>query len=345
MKLTDLAVVALALGAGVVGHFKRRETLSVETNVSGGAVRELQTKGGLIRKHWRGELTLPQSYWGIFVLLNFLLVGLGYGLGSALQSFNVSPIVLGITLVLFLTFLCACNLWQLVGVWRSAGNHMQSTGRRTWGLFARLGVIIGAGRLILDFITVVAPMLSESLQLAVGCDHNVAYQLRLLRDGSEVELSGGMPFGTADALKKLLDAAPGVQVVRLNSSGGRFGEGLQIYQLLRDRKLVVYTDKYCASACTIAFLGGTQRLLSARAKLGFHGLSFGGLGQQQIPEINAGLRRTLQANGAPSWFIEKALNTSPQSMWYPMHNELITAKIVTSVVDPDVVGRLDVPTR
>jgi hypothetical protein len=32
------------------------------TNVTGGPVHKLQTKGGLIRRHWRGELTLPQSY-------------------------------------------------------------------------------------------------------------------------------------------------------------------------------------------------------------------------------------------------------------------------------------------
>jgi hypothetical protein len=81
------------------------------TNVTGGADHKLQTKVGLIRRHWRGGLTLPQSYWGMYVLLNFLLVGLGHGLASALRSFNLlSPIVLGITLVLFVTRVAEAGL-------------------------------------------------------------------------------------------------------------------------------------------------------------------------------------------------------------------------------------------
>ena len=97
----------------------------------------------------------------------------------------------------------------------------------------------------------------------------------------------------ADALKKLLDAAPGVKVVHLNSIGGRVGEGYQIYQIVRDRKLATYTATDCVSACTIAFLGGSQRYLSSKARLGFHSISFGGVDQKQLPDINADLRRML----------------------------------------------------
>jgi hypothetical protein len=39
-----------------------------------------------------------------------------------------------------------------------------------------------------------------------------------------------MPVGTADALKTLLDAAPTVKVVHLNSIGGKVAEGFQVYQ-------------------------------------------------------------------------------------------------------------------
>ena len=58
-----------------------------------------------------------------------------------------------------------------------------------------------------------------------------------MHNGTEVELSGGMPFGTADALQKLLDAAPAVKLVHLNSMGGRIDEGYQIYKILHDKSL------------------------------------------------------------------------------------------------------------
>jgi hypothetical protein len=121
----------------------------------------------------------------------------------------------------------------------------------------------------------------------------------------------------------------------LNSLGGRVAEGYLIHQLIRERKLISYTASDCVSACTIAFLGGAERLLATRARLGFHSLSFGGVDQKHAPEINAELRRTLLDHGAPAWFVEKALGTSAESMWYPTHNELISAKIVTRIVDPD----------
>ena len=295
-------------------------------------------RAGLIRRHWRGELTLAQAYWGVGFLLTIGLFGLAHAFGKTIHALVVSPVGLGIAFGLFLIFLCLCTVWQLTGIWRSAGNHMQTTGRKVWGSLARVAVVLGAIRAVVDFNNVIGPMLLESGRLASRIDTVAAHQLRLLRNGTEVELAGGMPHGTADALKKMLDAAPGVQVVHLNSTGGRVGEGYQIYRLIRDRKLTTYTASHCVSACTIAFLGGAQRLLSTRAQLGFHSISFGGVDQKYIPEINAELRRTLVLHGAPPWFVDKALSTRAKSMWYPTKSELLSAKIVTGVVDPDQFG-------
>jgi hypothetical protein len=291
---------------------------------------------GFVQRHWRGELTLAQAYWGVGLLLSLIAAGLSYGFGQWLGEANLSPVGVGVALVLFLSSLCVVTVWQLLGIWRAAGHQMTAPGHRpVWGLVARAFVVLGALRAVVDFSTVIWPMLFESAILASGQDNTPAHQLRLLRNGTEVELAGGMPFGTADALRKLLDAAPGVRVVHLNSIGGRVGEGYQIYQMVRDRKLATYTATDCVSACTIAFLGGSQRYLSTKARLGFHSISFGGVDQKQLPDINADLRRTLAAHGAPPWFIEKALSTGADSMWYPPNRDLLAAKIVTNIVDPD----------
>jgi hypothetical protein len=293
---------------------------------------------GFIGTHWRGELTLAHAYWGVAFLLTIIVVALSKVFGDWLGQANLSPVFTGITLISFLSFLCVMTIWQLVGVWRSAGNHMKLTGRKGWATIARLAVLLGVLRSVVDFSNVVWPLLSASADLVAGRDNTPAHHLRLLRNGTEVELAGGMPFGTAEALRNLLDAAPGVQILHLNSIGGRVGEGYAIYEIVRDRKLVTYTATNCVSACTVAFLGGSQRYLATKARLGFHSSSFGGLDQKQLPEINAELRRTLASHGAPTWFIDKALSTSAQSMWYPEHDELLAAKIVTRIVDPDQFG-------
>ena len=294
--------------------------------------------GGLFQRHWRGNLALPVSYWGIGVALTLCLAVLGRLFVSGIGTLRFDPVGLGIALSAFLIVICALTVWQLVGIWRSAGSHMHSTGRGLWGSLARVAVVLGALLAIYDFNSVVRPIFAENHRHTTRTEDITRYQLRLLRDGTEVELAGGMPLGTADALRKLLDASPGVQVVHLNSVGGRVSEGYEIYQMVRDRKLITYTATNCMSACTIAFLGGEQRLLSTRASLGFHSISIAGIDQRLIPEINAEVRQTLLSHGAPASFVEKALTTNADSMWYPTKGELTTAKIVTGVVDPDQFG-------
>jgi hypothetical protein len=298
---------------------------------------------GFIRRHWRGELTLVQAYWGVCFLLSIVVVWASKLFGTWLGEANLPPVGLGLMLMGFLTFLCVMTVWQLVGTWRAAGNHIRTTGRRVWAVIARVAVVAGALRAGFEFSTIIWPMLSESAQLVSGRDSTPAYQLRLLHDGTEVELAGGMPFGTADALKKALDATPGVKVVHLNSVGGRIGEGFLIYRLVRDRNLATYTATECASACTIAFLGGSQRYLSSKGRLGFHSGSFGSIDGRQYPDMNADMRRILAAHGAPAWFIDRALSTSASSMWYPQHNDLVAANIVTLVVDPGKFGMSGMP--
>jgi hypothetical protein len=296
------------------------------------------TQVGLVRRHWRGDLALPLSYWGIGVTVTLGLIALGHLFGSVNATLPFGPLGFGVAAGAFLIFVCMCTVWQLVGIWRSARSHIQSTGRRLWGSLARVAVVIVALGAVYDFNTVIGPMLAESGRIATRTEDVAPHQLRLLRDGTEVEVAGGMPLGTAVALRKLLDATPSVQVVHLNSVGGRVSEGYEIYHLVRDRKLITYTATNCMSACTIAFLGGVQRLLSTRALLGFHSISFAGIDQRLIPDINVELRQTLLSHGAPAWFVEKALNTNADSMWYPTKGELTAAKIVTGVVDPDQFG-------
>ena len=61
-------------------------------------------------------------------------------------------------------------------------------------------------------------------------------------------------------------------VISFRSDGGSVVAGIQIGQIIRVKGFTtsVSRDARCASACALAWLGGTKRLMSAESKIGFH---------------------------------------------------------------------------
>ena len=61
-------------------------------------------------------------------------------------------------------------------------------------------------------------------------------------------------------------------IVAFNSNGGNLSAGLKIGMAIRLKEFttLVPANSVCASACGLAWLGGSQRLLDATAKVGFH---------------------------------------------------------------------------
>jgi hypothetical protein len=325
-------------------HNERNESGSASESVEPVAVAPstnmagVPTSSNFIIRHWRGELSLGRSYWLVGCFANIGLILLGHAVGKILAWADFDPRTSSALFAAFLAFVCVFVVWQVVGIWRSAGRHIDLTGRRFWAIAARLVVILSTIRGGVDFTNIIWPMFSEFSKVAIGVDDTPAHELRLLRGATEVELSGGMPFGTASALKTLLDAAPTVKVIHLNSFGGRVSEGYEIYKLIRGHQLITYTSTNCVSACTIAFLAGAERLLASEGKLGFHSANLGGLDERVLPEINDNIRQTLREHGVAPWFIEKSLSTRGDSVWYPTHGEMLEAKVVTKIVDSDQFG-------
>jgi hypothetical protein len=105
---------------------------------------ECRPSRGFVRRHWRGQFTLAQAYWGVCVLLGLLAAGAGEAFWAGLEHANLPPVRLGLVLLGFLSFACAMTVWQLVGTWRAAGNHIRLTGRRMWAMAARLAILVAA---------------------------------------------------------------------------------------------------------------------------------------------------------------------------------------------------------
>jgi hypothetical protein len=83
----------------------------------------------------------------------------------------------------------------------------------------------------------------------LGRDSTPAAVLRVVNRATEVEIAGGLSFGTTDRLKTILDATPTVRLVQLNNVGGWIQEGEKLGALIADRKLATYTARECDSAC------------------------------------------------------------------------------------------------
>jgi hypothetical protein len=93
----------------------------------------------------------------------------------------------------------------------------------------------------------------------------------------------------------------------------------------------VYTTMSCESACALAFLGGTTRILAPGARLGFHGAMFTEGASDRASRTNRKLATALLGYGIPRDFVEKVSTIRVGSAWYPSRPELHASGIITSV--------------
>ena len=95
-----------------------------------------------IVRHWRGDLSLPVSYW-INSFLGTIAVSVVFSCVGLLVEPADSPLGFAIAVSVAWLLLIVVTLWQLVGVWRSAGKHRERSGKAFWARAARFMVIFG----------------------------------------------------------------------------------------------------------------------------------------------------------------------------------------------------------
>ncbi len=285
-----------------------------------------------LRRYWQGNVSLPVSYWVVGFLGNFLVLILIGLLQAALDNNEYDPkwIILSVAGSWFVAV--SWSIFQLVGIWRSAIRYRSERRAQhkhgTWGVLAQVAVILGALSLVSSFVKVGAPQLLESWRIAFRDDPNIpAYTLRVMRNGTELEIAGGLKYGLASDFEKVLAASPQVRVVHLNSIGGRIGEAEKLARIISARGLTAYTSSECLSACTIAFAAGRERWLSEKARLGYHGGKFAG---QEQPEA---MTNALLRAGYDARFVSRAVSYPSTEMWYPTLDELKAAKVISGRSD------------
>ena len=157
-----------------------------------------------------------------------------------------------------------------------------------------------------------------------------SYSIRLMRDGTEAEIVGGFKYGLTNDFAVVTKAAPQLNVVHLDSIGGRLGEGEKLFKFIRERGLNTYVSLKCLSACTLAFAGGRERFLLKGATLGFHKGSFPGVSEGEFDTQQHNVFRTA---GFDTDFIARALSTPHNDMWKPSSDILLAARVITRITD------------
>jgi hypothetical protein len=292
-----------------------------------------------IAMNWRGEYSLATTYW-LFGFLGNIFAGiLAVTVVTIFQSGGgYEPKAIFATILAVWLGVGAIAIWQSVGIWRSANRHINTRvllGKKSpWAGLAKVAVFFGVLRLAGTFLSSGWPQLIETGRMSFLDDPDIpAYSIRVMRNGTEAEITGGFKYGLTDDFVKVLAASRQMKVVHLNSLGGRVGEATKLNKVIRSKGLDTYVSSNCMSACTVAFAAGTRRILRKGAVLGFHAPSFPGMTKEELAEASRDQKDVFLTAGFDRTFIDKALSTPSADLWKPTSIALLQAKVITAISD------------
>lgn len=227
-----------------------------------------------------------------------------------------------------------CAITSIFAVWQIALTAVAAR-RRGVGLVPVLAAIaatisvLAIGALLYDRAV---PALAELWNIYNGDEELSDLDLSVSADGTILYIDGSYGMGSGQAVRRMLEQNPKVREVVLSGPGGRMGAGFEISRMIRSRRLATRVETGCASACTIAFLGGVDRSIAPGAKLGFHQASFPGMSADDMFEANRDMKRflTMSAGVAPD-FAQRVLDTPGDSIWVPTPEELLAARVIKRV--------------
>ncbi|MGJ5040806.1 MULTISPECIES: RDD family protein [unclassified Bradyrhizobium] len=293
----------------------------------------LSPQRSYLARHWRGELSLPVSYWVNGALLG-VIATLAIEVVTALvaqQGFDAQPLPALVLMCVIWLCILLFTLWQTVGIWRSSTRYSGGD-NGAWGGLAKIMVALGVGISVWHFFTQGLPRIAGIAEIVAGDSSLGPHQFKVLASGEMLEFTGGIKYGTAKELEGFLNAMSEVKTVRLDSAGGRIREAQRMSDLIKARGLSTLVEKQCLSACTIVFLGGKDRIVVSDARLGFHQPSYRGITAAERSRTIAIEEERLQNLGLSRAFAERANMAEPSSMWFPDHAELLREHVATRLV-------------
>ncbi len=289
----------------------------------------------LIVRHWRGELSLKTSFWVFGVLLPVIIVLGIAALTAAAELLGLAWRPLGVVKLALLLLAALLLIWIFVGIWRAASWYPAQGGKPAWAWLAKLGVLLALSRLLFEVYQFSLPLVQDDVILSSNGGHAQQFTMRVLANGTELELSGGLQTGAAGAVAAMLNKYPNIRVIHLNSSGGLIAEGVDLYKLIQMKQLNTYVPTECSSICVLPFLAGDRRYIGKRGLLGFNSLYTNTQGVQIPAATHERFREAYQQQGIAGPFTRRALNMEHVRLWYPSHIELLAANVIHTIAEAD----------
>jgi hypothetical protein len=282
-------------------------------------------RGSYLANHWRGLLPLGVSFWvnGWLVAASVLAFQRLLDDGAVVRNPRTAAQLYALTYVLAV----AGCIWVCVGAWRAATQHFVSGRKPVWAALAKLTIMLFVLNQIGPAIWIHLPKARECLEFAAGSDPIDSYQIVVSGNGEVVELHGGLRYGSANALRSVLKDSPNAKVLKIDSGGGRVGEGLKMMALVRQYGLDTYASQRCMSAATLVLLAGKARGAEQGAKIGFHASRDPGGGSKGG---DAAMMGALVSAGVREVFVHRVVSVPPDRMWFPTQEELLKEGVLTS---------------
>ncbi|RZP19558.1 MAG: hypothetical protein EVA34_04190 [Erythrobacter sp.] len=291
-----------------------------------------QRTGNWIYDHWHGALNLAPAYWINVFLVGFVLNVMAAAFensndtGSLQTTATISLAIWGTAIAL--------SIWGIVGVWRSANHHVARGGNKGWATLAQIVCILGALSLVGNLLSG-REMYAETTKLAAGYD-SLGDGATFALEGNSIAVSGMLTVGSAVRFEEFLASAPQANRLELLSGGGRIQEAADIAEIVSRRGMDTHVTTECSSACVTIFLAGRNRMIGPDAALGFHSPTYPGLTPQEEADMERLERERMGELGLSQAFIDRTMNTLPESMWYPGYKELFRENVVNGIDAADM---------
>lgn len=283
-------------------------------------------------RYWKGQVSLPISYWVVGIGVNAFIFAsaelLAVAMTSSSRSWHLGAYILGLY---SLTFVLVT--WKSVGLYRTARKHPLRTGDTGWATIALIMLFIGLINFSFQIYRTGIPIIKSGVEIILGQTNLEKTEFRIMNDGKDLELMGNIDIGSNKMLIEQLHLHPNVTRIHLHSSGGRILAASRMMKTIKQYKLDTYVKTECASACTLLFIAGQNKLLASDAKLKFHAPGIGGTSTHDIEELGQFTQQAYEQEDLPAWFVMRVMETPHDTFWVPSESELFKAKIIDQIVD------------